>query len=300
MPIVTAQAPLPPSTAHALRPAPAAPEPILAPPEANEAPGAEKPEESLAPRFAALARQQKLIRREQQALMAREAAIKAQKAEYETNYIPRAKLKENLLEVAIQEGYSYDQIAELLLKQTEPASPQLTQMQAEMAKMRQAQEEATKKWQDAEAFKEQQAEKQITMEAKLLIDSDPEYETIKSDPHGAEAVVLLIKKTLEAGGGFLSVEEAARRVEEHLLDEAVKKANLKKVRAKLFPESVAPANPGMKTHPSTQAQLSPQRAPQQQIIRTLTNAASSSPSRSMTPQEKRQRAVLAFMGQLEG
>ena len=120
----------------------------------------------------------------------------------------------------------------------------------------------------------------IEADVNLLVDSDPEFETIKAT-NSSQEVVRLIERVFNEEGTILSVEEAAKTVENALLEQTIKQMQrlnqVKKIQSKLAPALVAeklttPAKPG----------------------KTLTNAMGV--SRQLTARE---RAILAFNNQLK-
>jgi hypothetical protein len=93
--------------------------------------------------------------------------------------------------------------------------------------------------------------------------------------------VELIERTFKQYGVLLSVEDAAKQVEDYLVEEAFKLTKLKKIQQRLAP-----------AQKPVEAKLEPQKQPQ--TLKTLTNAVSSSGRVSV-----RERAIAAFKGQLK-
>jgi hypothetical protein len=83
----------------------------------------------------------------------------------------------------------------------------------------------------------------------------------------------------------LDIEDAARQVEEHLVEEAYKLAQLSKVQSRF-----KPAAPDSAKAPTQQ----------QQGLKTLTNSVTQDqPTNTrLTDKQRRERAVAAFMGKL--
>lgn len=133
----------------------------------------------------------------------------------------------------------------------------------------------------------EQAVKQLTRDVRLLVDSDDQFETIKATK-SEEAVVELIKTTYNEDGILLTAQEAAKQIEEYLLNDAVSLAKLKKVQSKLAPP-VAEASQAKKIQVSQQPQIS---------TRTLTNAITQQSTNSKGP-SARDRAIAAFKNQLK-
>lgn len=246
-----------------------------------------KPEvkdEQLSPKFAALARQQKEIRQQQLALKAEREALAAEKArmeqEYSTKYIPRDKLKSDPYSVLEEEGIPYDQIVNSVMNQ-DPQAKALRTMEKRIESFEQKLEREKQEAVEKQNKQYEQAVNKIRTDVKLLVDKDNTFEAIKANA-AEEAVVELIKSTFESDGVVMSVEDAANKIEEYLLEEAVKLAALEKVKKRL-----APPEPVQAAAPSPKSQ-----------VKTLTNATTMTPAKPMTQKERRERAIAAFKGQL--
>lgn len=260
-------------------------------------------EETAASRqFAQLARQTKALRQRQQEqeqaikareaqLAEREAQIKAQEAKYTQGYIQQDTLKNDPLRALLDAGVSYEALTEKLLAQSNPMDPrvesQFNQLQSEIQKLRQQNEELVKNNKSAEETQYQAAVKQIKADVTALVKNDPSFEGIKAT-NSIDDVVDLIERTYKEDGILLSAEEAAQEIEDYLIEEAVKLSRLSKVTKKLQPPSTAAQSP--KPEQSTQAQAPKQPQP----MKTLTNA-----NASTRPLSARERALLAFKGQLK-
>jgi hypothetical protein len=118
--------------------------------------------------------------------------------------------------------------------------------------------------------------KQLGNEAKILVDSDPSYELIKAQD-ATGAIVELIEETHKETGVLMSVEEAAKEIENHLYEEALKLSQLEKVKK------------GLQPPPAVVSEVAETPA-----IKTLTNAQAGS-GRPLTAKE---RAIMAFQGKL--
>lgn len=250
-------------------------------------------DEQLSPKFAALAKREQDLRKAAQAFKAQQAAfqaqqdaIKAKEAEYQANYIPKDSLKANPLEALSQLGYTQDQMIQMILNGPKQVDPELMNIQNELKAIKAQQEASTKAAAEQQTKAYEQAVNQIRNEATMLVDSDERFETIK-ETGSQEAVVTLIEETYKTTGLVMKTEEAAKQVEEYLVEEAFKMAGLKKVQARLSPP--VPVIPGKQL--PTQKQV-----PQ---TKTLTNAATViSNSRPRTERERIERAKLAFRGEL--
>lgn len=243
-------------------------------------------EKALSPQFVALARKEKALRSQSQALKAREDALKAKETEYESNYIPKSKLTERFKSDPVglmqEHGLSYDQLTHLILNQPSAQDQSLQKLQAELQELRDAQANAAKQSEELQKRNYEQAVNQIRNEAKLMIASDPSFETIK-ETGSEEAVVELIKETFDKDGIVMSTEDAAKEVEEYLVEEALKYAQLKKVQARL--------------NPPTTGEALKQQINEKPQMKTITHAITAS-TKPSSDKDRRARAILAAQGKL--
>jgi hypothetical protein len=263
-------------------------------PEVKQAPKAADP---LSNQYALLARKEKALRAKVQAqdaatrareqdLLAREEAIKAKESEYQSNYIPKSRFKADPLAVLTEEGVSYDEITKAILNPQAQQDPrilhEIEKLKAELRETKETQNKAQKSYEEQKRQDYQQAVHQIRTDVKQLVITDPNFETIK-ETNSVSDVVELIEKTFKSDGILLSVEEAAREVEEYLVDEALKLHKISKIRNRLQ-SAQAPA--------SAKKQAPQQAQPSQP--KTLTNSVNASKKLSA-----RERAIAAFKGELK-
>ncbi len=258
-----------------------------APKEATESKSTEEP---LSKQYAIIARKEKALRAKMQEVKAkeldiatREQALQSQpKASIdESKFISLEKLQADPISTLLRAGINYEQITQLMLNQpqVDPATKfMLDEMKAEIKRLNDAQENSNKKYSDQQSNQYKQAVNQIKNEATALVSNDPAFEMIK-ETGSVSDVVQLIEDTFKADGILLSVEDAAREVEEYLVEQAAKFSKLKKIQQKLAP-------------PKQEAPKS-QDPKQQQQMKTLTNAVGT--SRQLSAKE---RAILAFKGEL--
>lgn len=279
MAIITAQAPLPQSAPTS------AVEPAIQP-STIETPVEETKQDALSPKYAALARQEKAMRGRAQQLKAREDAIKAKEAEYSTSYVSKSdlakRISENPLAVMGEYGLTAEQLTQLALNPPAPESLEIQKLKAKFEALEGKQSETLTNLEKQQQQAYDQAVNQIRNDAKFLIDADENFETIK-ETNSVEAVVELIKETFDQTGDILSVQEAAKEVENYLIEEALKMARLKKVAEKLAPPI------------ESKQQLIPK---QNQPLRTLTHTVSAS-TKPLSSKDRVQRAILAFKGELK-
>lgn len=247
--------------------------------------------EPLSTQFAQLARKEKALRAKAQAaeaaakareaeLLAREEALKAKESEYLTNYIPKSRFKADPLSVLTEEGISYDEITQAILNPQAQQDPrvlaEIEKLKSELNQQKQYQEEQQKQQVAAQKMQYDQAVAQIRQDTRQLVEQDPAFETIK-ETGSIDDVVDLIERTYHQDKILLTVEEAAKEVEEYLIEQALRLAKINKIRTRLSP--------------AEQAQKQPVAQKQPQSMNTLTNAVNAS-----KPMSARERAIAAFKG----
>lgn len=260
------------------------------PPEATES--SEPAEEPLSKQYAIIARKEKALRTKMQEVKAkelelatREQALKSQPQAKidESKFIALDKLQQDPITTLLRAGISYDQITQMVLNQPQmdPATKvMMDELKSEINRLKGDQEEFKKTSQNQQTQAYKQAVAQIRSEAQALVRNDEAFETINATG-SVDDVVQLIEETFKADGILLSVEEAAREVEEYLVEQAAKFGRLKKVQQRLAPTK--------QEAPKSQAP-----AGQQTQMKTLTNAVGS--TRQLSAKE---RAILAFKGELK-
>lgn len=278
-------------------------------PEAQPEVPAKAEETQLSSQYAQLARKEKAIRAQamqvkaqNDALAAREAAIKAKEAELGgDSYIPKAKLTADTMRVLQEAGISYEQITQMALNAPSPEESaqqsMIAKLEAKIAALEEGQTKVTKTFEESQQNAYKQAVNQIKNEAKQLVYSSEEFETIKT-ANAVDEVADLITRTFDEGmgeeypkGTLLTVEEAAQMVEDHLFEEAFKYTKLKKIQKRLAEQAVATAAPTTSGKPAED----PKNPGAKQVtMKTLTNKDGS--ARKLTSSE---RAILAFKGELK-
>lgn len=263
------------------------------PPAAEATPSAEKKDDFLSPKFAALATQEKRIRVERQRLKQEREAFEAEKQARLNGYIPKDELQKNTLATLESAGLSYDDLTKQLLNAPQgQVDPTMRAAQAKIAELESKLNEFTKKQEDSQSNAYKQAVETIRRKVGGLVESRPEeFEMIKALGQ-TEAVVALIEETFKAEEYVMSEEDAAREVEEHLAEEAFRMASLEKVKKKLAPAT--PVEPPKEPTLATEKQAHTQQ-PQ---LKTLTNAVNSTTPGRLTDRQRRERAILAAQGKL--
>lgn len=244
------------------------------------------------PRLALLARQQKAIRAQQRALAQEKQAWESQKqatsTELEQAKSWKTRLAQDPYGVMLETGLTSDQVAALLLNQPNPQDQNITQLKSEYQKLQEEIQLLKSGQQDSATQSRVAAEKQILHDVSAIVAGDDKYEAIKTYGEPAkQAVVELIAKTFDQDGYVMDTSEAIEAVEDYLIEEAMKAAQLKKVLAKINPP--APAQP----EPSKQ-----QSQTQKQQFQTLSNRMVQSATKPLSERERRERAIAAFQGKV--
>jgi hypothetical protein len=274
----------------------AAPEetPAAAPPKPADTP--------LSRQYAQLARQERALRakaqQQDQALKAREAALQAREADlttkdqtYSKGYIQQERLQKDTLTALAEAGVPFEKVYEQLTEHLigTPVDPrvnaEMARLKAEIADLKSANDNSRKSYEQQQQSSYQQALKQIEMDARSLVKSDPAtYEAI-SKTGTVREVVKLIEETYKKDGRLMSVEEAANEIENYLVEENYGMATrIEKIKRRIT-QAGQPKPSDAKT-PTQKGQTQPG-------MKTLTNAAAS--SRKLSAKE---RAILAFKGEL--
>jgi hypothetical protein len=236
---------------NAKTPTPEPTAPVEEQPTITEESKAVEPGISLSPQMAALARKEQKFRQQEQALKAKEKALEDRLTKIAELEALEKKLKakdysglENLVD--------YNDYTNYIIEKSEKVTPEQEALKKLDAKV----EAVTKQQQDNLDKQFKYAVEQRRQEVKALVTSNPEYSAIK-ELDQSEAVVQHILDTWEHDSVELSPEQAAKEVEEVLLERAKKWSSLSKLK---------PAEP--KTEPEGK-QLPPLKPGP---VKTLTNS----------------------------
>lgn len=237
----------------------------------------------LSPQMTMLARQQQSLRKAQQQLKADQEAWKQEQAKY----LQKDILSSDPLKALAEAGITQDRLVELQLNQSSPPS-ETDILKNEIAELRKQLAGVDDKFtaRDKQAY--DNAVQVIERDAKLLVNSDPAYETTKAlGAEGTKEVVELIKKQFALDGTILDVEDAAKQIEELALEREVQRIQrfqqLAKIKERLAPKTEAPsASEGTESKQSQSSSSASQ-------THTITNKMGVS-----RPLTARERAMLAF------
>lgn len=240
----------------------------------------------------AFARREKEIRARQAALAEEKANIEKMKSSYDQDYIPKSKLKSDFMNVVTNAGLTADEIASMLLNPQPGQNPDVLEIRREIQALKDEQSKAQEAFKETQDRAYQQAVQQIQLEAIDVVKANPEFEAIRMEGKaGPLAVTKYIENYFNSTGRLMSVEQAAKEVEDHLIAEGMRYVNLSKIKSKFLPKQ----EDDLASAQSAQQQQRRQQQAQPQI-RTLTNSGLPNATKPMTPRE---RAILAFKGQLK-
>lgn len=221
----------------------------------------------LSPQFAALAKQRRALQVKEAELAAKEKAL---------GEIPKgidlSRLKAEPLSVLQEAGVTYEQLTEAILANPSGANAEVQALRNEIKALKEGIDNNLNE-------RDQQAEQQVLKELRRAIDkmafSGDEFENIREE--GAQAkVVELIHRTWKKTGEVMDEHEAAKFVENFLIEENEKRAKRKSIMSRLTPQ---------------QEQMAQPRA---QGMKTLTNR-----DTAHAPTGRRARALAAFHGNLK-
>lgn len=256
------------------------PEPKDLPKEGQPANTEERSAEASAPidpKFEALAKKESALRMREKEFQAKEASLEARVQEAVQKALGdyRSRVKESPLDILNEEGITYDQLVEAAVNAPDHATREIKN---ELKSLRDAQAKLAEDTKKAAESQRTAAVTQIKHDVTDLVNNDAQFETIKGT-ESVDDVVELITRTFDETGKLLSIEDAAKAVEEELFKEAIRIASLSKVKAHNTPTTTeAPKQPGQK----------------QQQLQTLTNSMNKGGKMSAYD-----RAILAFKGQLK-
>lgn len=251
----------------------------------------------------AFARRERQLRRQQQELQQQKQAWEAQRKQYETDYVPKSKLKEDFWSVAQEAGLDYDQLTEQVLSQ--PNDPATKALLAKVRAMEDSMNSTKRQAEEAQQTQYQNAIKQITNQVKMLVDGDAEFETIKS-LELYDDVVARIESDFKETGIVRDSREVALEIENELIEDALRFAQLPKVQNRMKATPVNETTPGTPTAPTPEggtvdalrAAIEAKKQKQKSSQITITNRMSEGTApKGNSEKERRERALAAFRGQ---
>lgn len=249
--------------------------PISAPTEQTQVAEASAP---LSPQFAALAKEKRALQAMKRELDAQKAALETPAASTTPSERTKEQVTADLLNDLRKGTLTYDDLTQAIMSQGQQA-PEIAELRAEIKALKEGLDKTqSERDQSARA----QVERQILEDVNQLVAHGDEYEAIREAGYQKQ-VVALIGKVFDQENKILDTAEAAKLIEDELIEESLRFAKLKKVQGRLTPAQEAQVQ---------QAAKAP--APNTKIMRTLTNRDGVS-SASM---DRKARAMAAFRGEL--
>lgn len=231
------------------------------------------------PRIVELERKERLLAQDRRALAQEKAQLEASRlqAQPKPGAMTAEEWKAQFLQDPTKLGIDYQTMADKFLTQPTEQDQKFSSMEREIADLKAQNAKAQEEMGNAQKQAYDNALKQIKSDVTLLVAKNPqEYETIQA-MGATQAVVDLIERTYKEEQVLMSTPEAAKAVEDYLLETALKYAGLGKVKAKIQPAE-SPVQGQQKTPPSQ---------------KTLSHALQG--TKTLSPVE---RAKLAFEGKL--
>jgi hypothetical protein len=231
--------------------------------------GEDTPEPSavaLSPQLTALARKEQAFRREQQAFKEKEREFEARSTQFAKYAELDRKLAAKDYSALEELGVSYEDWTNYLINRGEGEKPELQAIQKleqEVTNIKKSQEENVNKQYEATLG-------QYRQEIRALIEKDPaSFEAIKSKD-AVEHVLTHIVDSFNEDDENLTVEQAAKEVEEALLEEALSWTKLKKIQEKIAPQveekrTLPPPRSGLTTLTQQIAPSGPPKTPSAQF-----------------------------------
>lgn len=231
----------------------------------------------LSPQLAAFARQKRALQVKERELAEREAKLNSQSGSSTSDELI-AKLKANPLSVLQENGVTYDQLTEAIL--SNPINPEIGQLKDELKALK---EELTQQFTTRDKQAEDQVSHEWTLEANRMAADGDTYQFIR-EAEMIPDVIEGIKAHWRATGELNDLVDTMNKLEERLVENALKAAQIKKVQARLTPS--LPEDP--QEMPRTPGANVKQ-------MRTLTSRDNARPIGS----DRRSRAMAAFHGQFK-
>lgn len=188
-------------------------------------------EVTLSPQLAALARKEAKFRQQEQAFKAEQAKLETERAEISKLKDLKTKLDAKDYSILDSLGVSYEEWTNYLISKGEAEKPELQAVKALEEKVKTLEES-----QKSQVSKQYEATiEQYKRDIKSTIEANAEYSSIKEKK--AEGYVLQhILDTFNEEGEILTVDQAAKDIEEAIIEEAKEWQSLSKLKAAIEPE----------------------------------------------------------------
>lgn len=235
------------------------------------------------------------MERRERALVKQLRSLREQKEEQpkEDGKLTAAEWAERFKQNPEEVGVTYEEMVDIYGRQPETEGDrQVLALQKQIAALEERLQKADEAQQNRQSEAYQNAKKQLSREVGRLVEDNQDFALIGSS-HSQNLVVDYIEKVYQEEGELISVEEAAKEVEDALLEQAASMAKLEKVRKQIGEN---PQGAQSQTAPEKEASETPteQKIPARAGGTTLSNRLiAESRSRTLTRYE---RAILRAEG----
>lgn len=245
--------------------------------------------ELASPQLAILAKREKALQKQREELQKSKLDIDSKYEEINKFKSLKEQAKTNPLKFLEEAGLTYEELTNFILNGNKPtAEMETSSIKTEMQKLR---EEILKKEQEREASLKAQEEQRVQEAISTFKDNISSFLTAKPDdfelcnnyPNSVDLIYDVIEAHFAQTEKVMSMEEAAKLVEDHFESEAMKVTSFKKIQSKLAPKPAATEEDGFQRAKSS---ASP----------TLNNTMSQTVSglSSSTEQDRIKRALAAL------
>ncbi len=274
---------------------------------AVQAPSAAAPQ-APDPKLEAIIRREKQLYRQMKDIKAREEALKARESSFKPDeYIQKKRFQDDPL-VALQElGLDYNKLTERALQEPNANDPTIRALMSKLNALEEKLTQTSTAQQQAQQSQYEQVKTQMLSDAQSYTSGNPDFELV--DKWGAhDMVVAEIEKEFdrtekEMGRGIIiSMDTAAKRVEDHLYNETIKALEFEKIKNYKKPvaaDTAASQEQQTQQDPNKLKYVSKKTLPYKvDSVRTLTNAMTqNAPARKKDSFEDRRQELIA---RLEG
>lgn len=220
-------------------------------------------EVTLSPQLTALARKEAKFRQQEQAFKAEQVKLEVDRAEIAKMKELKTKLEAKDYSILEELNVSYEEWTNYLINKGESVKPEvqaIKKLEDEIKSIKTANEQNVNKQYEATVS-------QYRRDIKNLVESNPEFDSIKSQK-AEEHVLQHILDTFNEDGEILTIEQAAKEVEDAILEDAEAYLKLSKIQAKLKPvieeKKLPPPRTGLRTLTNQVTQANPS-APRNQF-----------------------------------
>lgn len=260
------------------------------------------------PKLEAIIRREKLLYKRDRELKAREEAVKARESSWKPDeYIPKKKFETDPLATLQELGYDYNKLTERQLQEPNSNDPTIRAMLSKINSLEERLSQNANSQQQAQEQQYEQAKSQMLADAQSYTSGNPDFELV--DKWGAhDLIVSEIEQEFErtqkdmGRGIIISMETAAKRVEDNLYKEALKIRDFNKIKNykdPVTPDSVALQNPQTQQIPQQLRPAKGQIPYKVSTVRTLTNTMTQDKPTSSkdSMEDRKRRAIAAYNGE---